>query len=83
MNRVKARAARAVEGIVSSERGAAAVAAAVQRVQNGRRTLEEKSTEVISALGLATKADIERLSRKIGKLRKELQALVDADAGHR
>jgi polyhydroxyalkanoate synthesis regulator phasin len=77
IDRLKTRATRAVEGIVTSEKGAAAITGAMRRMQDGRRALDEKATEVISALGLATKADAERVSRRIGKLRKRLQALLD------
>ncbi len=76
--KVKARVQKAAEDIVSSERGSAAVAEAMRRVQLGRKVIDEKATEVVSSLGIATKADVERVARKIGKLRKQVQALIDA-----
>lgn len=78
IHRVKAHAAKAVEGIVATETGSAAVAEALRRMQQGR----DKAGEVVGALGLATRTDVERLSRKIGKLRKQLQAMLD-DLEHR
>jgi polyhydroxyalkanoate synthesis regulator phasin len=76
--KMKARVQKAAEDIVSSERGSAAVAEAMRRVQLGRRVIDEKATEAVSALGIATKADVERVARKIGKLRKQVQALIEA-----
>ncbi len=77
IGKVRARAAKAVEGIVSSERGAAALSEAMRRMQKGRQVFDEKATEVASSLGIATKADVERVGRKIGKLRKTVQSLLD------
>lgn len=76
--KVKARVQKAAEDIVASERGSAAVAEAMRRVQLGRKAIDEKATDVVSALGIATKADVERVAKKIGKLRKQVQALIDA-----
>jgi hypothetical protein len=70
---VKQRAKEAAQEFVSSERGAAAMAEAVRRMQGSRRV----STELVKALGLATQEDVERVSRKIGRLRKRLQAIAD------
>ena len=76
--KVKARVQKAAEDIVASERGSAAVAEAMRRVQLGRKAIDEKATDVVSALGIATKADVERVAKKIGKLRKQVQALIEA-----
>ncbi len=76
--KVKARVQKAAEDIVASERGSAAVAEAMRRVQLGRKVIDEKATDVAASLGIATKADVERVARKIGKLRKQVQALIEA-----
>jgi len=78
LGKVKARVQKAAEDIVASERGSAAIGEAMRRVQQGRKVLDEKASEVVSALGIATKADVERVARKIGKLRKQVQELIDA-----
>jgi hypothetical protein len=68
---------RALQEIMSSEGGADALGAAVKGVQEGRRILDESSVKLLGALGLATQADLERVTRKVGKLRKRLEALTD------
>ncbi len=46
-------------------------------MQEGRRLLDSQFEKLFAALGLATQADLERLSRKIVKLRRRLEAVVD------
>jgi hypothetical protein len=72
---------RALQEIMSSEGGADALGVAVKGVQEGRRLLDESSVRLLGALGLATQADLERVTRKVGKLRKRLEALVDGLEG--
>jgi polyhydroxyalkanoate synthesis regulator phasin len=81
ISKVKARAAKAVEAVAQSEQGAAAIAGALRRVQDGRTKLEEHSTRLLSTLGLATKADVESLDRKVSKLCRQVQALLDQTRG--
>ncbi|MEM6532866.1 MAG: hypothetical protein AAF654_09585 [Myxococcota bacterium] len=68
----------AAKGILNSGRGADAVGAAMRGAQTGRQAVDEGTARVLDALGLATRDDVERLSKRIGKIRKRLQALVDA-----
>ncbi|MEO1482894.1 MAG: hypothetical protein AAFU77_12375 [Myxococcota bacterium] len=68
---------RAAKGILGSARGADALGAAVRGAQSGRQAVDDGTARVLDALGLATQEDVERLSRRIGKIRKRLQALVD------
>ena len=76
--KLKARAVQTVGDIVATERGGAALTAAMRGMQQSRRVFDEKASKLIAAMGLATKADIERVSLKLGKLRKRLQSLTDA-----
>ena len=62
---------------VASEDRADALGAAVRGVQKGRQVLDENSGRVLGALGLATQEDLERLNRRLGRLRKRLRALLD------
>lgn len=81
LKRLKKRAlavgSRAVDELMASENRADALGVAVRRVQEGRRALDENASRVLGTLGLATQVDLDRVSVKVGKLRKRLQALVD------
>ena len=68
---------RALQEIMNTDGGADALGVAVKSVQQGRRILDESSIKLLGALGLATQADSERVTRKVGKLRKRLEALED------
>ncbi len=69
--------ARAAREIIAGEKGAARVADAVRKVQDGRRVFDEQGARMLAAMGLATRDDLERVSQKIGKVRKRLQAVLD------
>ncbi|MEE8408086.1 MAG: hypothetical protein V3T05_00640 [Myxococcota bacterium] len=69
--------ARAVDELLENERRSEAVGAALRRVQQGRRVLDERSARMLAALGFATQQDLERVSQKIGRLRKRMMALLD------
>jgi polyhydroxyalkanoate synthesis regulator phasin len=77
LGKVKARAVRAVGDLMATERGAAAVAGAMRGVQKGRKVFEEKANELADALGLATRADVDQVTRKVARLRKQVQGLLD------
>ena len=81
ISKMQAHATKAVETVVMSEKGAAVIAGAMRRVQDGRNKIDEQAIRMISALGLATKADIERVGDKVRKLRKQVQALLDDARG--
>ncbi len=50
---------------------------AARGVLEGRRFLDDQFERLFSALGLATQADLERLAKKVAKLRRVLEDLVD------
>lgn len=77
IEKFKEQAAKAVETVLASEKGAAAIMSVMRRVQYSRTKLDEQSTRLINAIGLATKADVDRLSDKLRKVRKQLQSLID------
>lgn len=69
--------ARAAREVIAGDKGAARVADAVRKVQEGRKVFDEQGARMLAAMGLATRDDVERLGFKIGRLRKRLQGLVD------
>ena len=69
--------ARAIDELLDNERRSEAVGAAVRRVQQGRRALDERSARMLAALGFATQQDLERVGRKIGRLRKRMMSILD------
>ena len=75
--RARAIGSRALDEILSSDQRADAMGAAVRRVQEGRRMIDEQGARVLGALGLATQPDLDRVSRKVGRVRKRLEALLD------
>ena len=75
--RAKAMGKTAIDELLQSEQSSSAVGAAVRRVQEGRQLLDENASRVLGALGLATQADLDRVSKKIGRLRKRMTALLD------
>lgn len=60
----------------SGERGAETLGVAVRGLQTGRQVLDERAARMLESLGLATQQDIERLSRRIGRVRKRLLRMV-------
>jgi hypothetical protein len=69
--------ARAAREVIAGEKGAARVAEAVRKVQEGRRVFDEQGARMLAAMGLATREDVERLGNKIGRARKRLQGILD------
>ena len=68
---------KAIGEILNAEGPAEVLGVAVKSVQEGRRLLDEGGGRALNALGLATQADLERVTRKVARLRKRLEALVD------
>ncbi len=68
---------RAVGELLKDEQRAEVVGAAVRTLQAARSQLDAQQGRVLAAMGLATQADLERVSRRIGRLRKRLLALRD------
>ena len=52
---------------------AAALGLATKGLQEGKRLVDESGAKLLSSLGLATQADVRRISHKVGRLRKKLQ----------
>jgi hypothetical protein len=73
--------ARAVGELLASDAGAGAAGDVVKRLQAARVSLDDGSARMMAALGLATKADLDRVSRKIGRLRKRMLALLERVRG--
>lgn len=69
--------ARAASEILDDERRAETVGSVLKRLQDIRAVVDERGTRVLGALGLATESDLERVTRKIGRLRKRMEALLD------
>lgn len=69
--------ARALGELLATDERRKAVGKAVQKVQAGRRQLDDRAQQALTTLGLATQDDLQRVSRKIGRLRKRLGALSD------
>jgi hypothetical protein len=68
---------RAAHELLNSERRAEVVGEAVRRAQDARVRLDEQATRMLAAMGFATAADLERVSRKVGRLRKRLRNILD------
>jgi hypothetical protein len=68
---------RAARELLSSERRAEVVGQAVRRAQEARTRFDEQGTRMLAAMGFATQADLERVSRKIGRMRKRLRSILD------
>lgn len=68
---------RAVQELLADEDRARALGRAARHMQAGRRAIDESSSKLIAALGLATKPDLDRVTRKMGRLRKRLEGLLD------
>ncbi len=68
---------RAARELLNSERRAEVVGEAVRRAQDARVRLDEQGTRMRAARGFATAADLERVSRKVGRLRKRLRGILD------
>ncbi len=69
--------ARAVDELLASQQRDDLLGAAVRQVQRGRRNLDDRGAKVLGSLGVATKEDLEKVSRRLARLRKRLETLVD------
>lgn len=67
----------AIDELLASDESSSAVGAAVRRVQESRAFIDENASRLLGVLGLATQADLERVSKKVGRLRKRMTALID------
>lgn len=68
---------RAMAEMLATERRRQVVNLAMQGVQEGRRVMDENAAKVVAALGLATQDDVERVGRRLARLHKRLQRLLD------
>lgn len=68
---------RAVDELLDGDGRADPLAMAMRGLQRGRREFDETGGRVLTAFGLATVDDVERVGRRIGRLRKRLQRLVN------
>jgi len=67
---------RAMEDFLSSEGRAEALGLAIKGAQGGRKTFDEQAGRVLGAMGFATTTDLDRVGRKIGRLRKRMLDLL-------
>ena len=49
----------------------------MRRAQAARTRLDDQGARMVAVMGFATQADLERVSRKIGRLRKRLRTILD------
>ena len=68
---------RALQELLTDEQRSEAMGMAAKGVQEGRRVLDEGSAKLLTAVGLATQPDLDRVSRKVGRLRKRLENVLD------
>ena len=68
---------RALEELLTDEQRSEAFELAAKGVSEGRRLLDEQFERLFAALGLATQADLDSVSRKVGRLRRRLETLVE------
>jgi polyhydroxyalkanoate synthesis regulator phasin len=68
---------RALEELLTQEQRSEAFELAAKGVSEGRRLLDEQFERLFAALGLATQADLDSVSRKVGRLRRRLETLVE------
>jgi hypothetical protein len=70
---------RAVSGLTKGdEKTDEALLTALQSVRGGRRVLDEHRTRLLGAVGLATRGDLDRVSRKLGQLQKRMSRVLEA-----
>ena len=69
---------RAAQELLTEEQRARALGKAAKSVQHGRRMLDENGAKLLVTLGLATQTDLEKVTQKVGKLRKRLERLLDS-----
>ena len=70
---------RAVSGIVKGdEKTDDALLVALNSVRGGRRVLEEHRTRLLGAVGVASRGDLDRVSRKLGQLQKRMSRVLEA-----
>ena len=68
---------RTLEDLMAAEGGVDALGVALKGAQGGRRAFDEQAGRVLGGMGLATQSDLERVSRKMGRLRKRMLALLE------
>ena len=81
IKRLRARArelgARAVDGLLATEERAKAVGSALQKLQQAKNRLDEQQLRMLGAIGVATRSDLERVARRVGRLRKRMLTLLE------
>lgn len=76
-DRAKTMSKSAIDELLQSEDASGLVGAAVRGAQAGRKVIDDNAGHLIGAVGLASQSDLERISKKIGRLRKRMTALID------
>ena len=67
---------RAMEDFLSSEGRSEALGFAIKGAQGGRKSFDDQAGRVLGAIGFATTSDLDRVGRKIGRLRKRMLDLL-------
>ncbi len=68
---------RTVSGILNGdEKTDEALLAAVNSLRGGRRVINEQRTRLLGAMGVASPADLDRVSRKLGQLQKRMSRVL-------
>lgn len=75
-DRVREVGSRAIGGLLDDDRRADRIGKAVRTLQVGRRAFEERAEQMIRTLGFASREDLERVTRKVGRLRKRMGKLL-------
>ena len=60
----------------SEDKADEAIELAVRSVRGGRRVIDEQSARMMSAMGVATQGDFDRLARKVSLLERRMARLV-------
>jgi hypothetical protein len=66
---------KAVERLLADEQRAMKVAAAVGKVQEGKRALEKRQDDVLRALQLATRSDFKGVGKQLSGLKRRVREL--------
>ena len=72
---------KALERLFANERRAERVAQAIGTVQRGKKSFDEKQGAVMHQLSFATKSDYKEIGRRLGSIRRRVQALAAKVSG--
>lgn len=77
LGRLRRIGSRAIDELLSARPSAGVLNSAFNLVQDKRKAFDESGAKLLASLGVATTADLQVLERRLARIRKRIEAVVE------